>query len=481
VVNTNLTSRGESGDVPSAMEGAPSPYAWAGEVTAPVQPQSRSELDRIIWALAWPVIITYLLESLVGLIDTLMVGRLGATALAAVGVGAQVLSAVSVAMTAVGTGTMALVARHVGAREAGAAERVLGQSIVAAFGLSVLAVIPMIAFAAGVVGLFGVDPPVVEQGGAFVRMVMLSIPQSAVLFVIGAALRGAGDTRTPLFIGIVVNILNVVGNYVLIFGKFGAPTLGVPGSALATTIAFTVGTIIGLVLLARGSLVLRLEPSHFWPSMDTIRRVLVIGYPTAGEQMLMQIGFFFYLYFAARYGTSAVAAYFIGVRILALSFLPGFGFGAAAAALVGQNLGAQDPQLAERSGWQANRLAVYVMSACGVIIFVAARPIAALFVDDPDVVRDAVSFIRALAAAQPLMGIDFTLGGALRGAGDTRFPLLAVCVGFYGCRLACAYLAAMVLHLSLPWVWFALMGDYVARAALKGWRFQGGRWKHIAI
>ena len=462
------------------MEGDPPSYAWTVEAAAAVQPQ-RSDLVRTIWALAWPVILTFLLESLVGLIDTLMVGRLGATAVAAVGVGAQVLSAVSVAMTAVGTGTLALVARHIGARERADADQVLCQSIIAACGLSVLAIIPVIVFASPIVGLFGVDPSVIADGGAFVQLVMLSIPQSAVLFVIGSALRGAGDTRTPLFIGITVNIFNIVGNYVLIFGKLGLPALGVRGSALATTLAFTVGTALGLLLLVRGRLVLKVALRPLRLDMNTIRRVLAIGYPAAGEQMIMQIGFFFYLAFAARYGTSAVAAYFIGVRILALSFLPGYGFAAAAAALVGQNLGGHDPALAERSGWESNRLAIYLMSACGVIIFFAARPIAALFIDDARVVTDAVSFIRTLAAAQPLMAVDFTIGGALRGAGDTRFPLVAVFVGFYGCRLAFAYLAAIVLHLSLPWVWFALLGDYVARAALKAWRFQSGRWKHIAV
>ncbi len=462
------------------MEGDPPSYAWTAR-PAEALGQQRADLVRIIWALAWPVIITLLLESLVGLIDTLMVGRLGAAAVAAVGVGAQILSAVSVAMTAVGTGTLVLVARHVGAREPRAAERVLGQSIIAAFGLSVGCIIPVIVFAPQLVALFGVDAAVVAHGSGFVRLVMLSIPQSAVLFVLGSALRGAGDTRTPLFIGITVNVINVISNYVLIFGKLGFPALGVRGSALATTLAFTSGTVMGLVLLGRGRLVLGLTRQHFRPQVATIRRVLAIGYPAAGEQMLMQIGFFFYLVFAARYGTSAVAAYFIGVRILALSFLPGFGFAAAAAALVGQNLGAHRPDVAERSGWESNRLAMYLMSACGIVIFLAARPIAALFVDDPAVVTDAVSFIRTLAAAQPLMGMDFTLGGALRGAGDTRFPLVAVFVGFYGCRLAFAYVAAITLHLSLPWVWFALVGDYAARAGLKGWRFYSGRWKHVAV
>jgi len=461
------------------MEDDPPSYAWTAGVVVGAQ-QSRSELLRTIWALSWPVIITFLLQSLVGLIDVLMVGRLGAAAVAAVGVGAQILSAVSVAMMAVATGTLALVARHVGAREPHAAENVLCQSITAAFGLSIIAMLPVIVWAPQLVTIFGVDPPVVAQGTLFVRLVMLSIPQSAVVFVISAGLRGAGDTRTPLLIGAIVNVINIVANYVLIFGKLGLPALGVGGSALGTTVAFTSGMVVGLALLGRGDLVLGMTLRRLRPHIDTIRRVLAIGYPAAAEQILMQVGFFLYLTFAARYGTSAVAAYVIGVRILALSFLPGFGFGAAAGALVGQHLGAKDPALAERSGWESNRLAIYFMSACGIVLFFAARPIAAMFVDDPDVVTDAVSFIRTLAAAQPLMGIDSTIGGALRGAGDTRFPLWAVCIGFYGCRLGFAY-AAVLLHLSLSWVWFALMGDYIARAVLKAWRFQSGRWKHIAV
>lgn len=462
------------------MEGDPSSYAWAASGVDTV-PRPRAELIRTIWALAWPVIVSLLLQSLVGLIDVLMVGRLGAAAVAGVGIGAQIMSAVSVAMTAVGTGTLALVARHIGAQQPREAEDVLAQSITAAFGLSLVCILPVIAFAAPMVELFGVDPPVVAQGTVFVQLVMLSIPQSAIFFVMASALRGAGDTRTPLLIGVVVNVVNIVANYVLIFGKLGFPALGVGGSALGTTIAFTSGTVIGLVMLMRSRLALRLTLQHLRPHMRTIWRVLAIGYPAAAEQILMQFGFFLYLTFAARYGTSAVAAYVIGVRILALSFLPGFGFATAAGALVGQNLGANNPDLAERSGWESNRLGVYLMSVCGLVLFLAARPIAVLFVDDAGVVTDAVSFIRTLAAAQPLMSIDSTIGGALRGAGDTRFPLVAVFVGFYGCRLGFAYLAAVVLHLTLPWVWFALMGDYLARAGLKAWRFRGGNWKRIVV
>jgi len=182
------------------------------------------------------------------------------------------------------------------------------------------------------------------------------------------------------------------------------------------------------------------------PRPLTIRRILAIGYPAALEQLFMQFGFFLYYRFAARYGTSAVAAYFIGVRILAMSFLPGFGFAAAAGTLVGQNLGGRRPDLAERSGWESTRLSIFMMSGLGLLIVAFARPIARCFIDDPLVIDDAVMFIQVLGAAQPLMAIDFTLGGALRGAGDTRFPLWSVLIGFYICRLGFAYTATYVLN-----------------------------------
>jgi len=462
------------------MEGEPFPSARVRLLRA-ARRETRPELQHAVWSLAWPVILTLVSESMVGVVDVLMVGRLGAAAVAAVGVGAQILSAVSVVMTAVGTGTLALVARQVGAGRQQETDRILGQSIVAALGLSIVVVAPVILGVGRLVGVFGVTPEVAGLTGAFVRRVMLSIPAAAVVFVIGAGLRGAGDTRTPLAIGVVINVLNVAFNYVLIFGKLGFPALGVRGSGLATTVAFTTGAVMGCLLLVRGRLRLTITPDDLRPRLEPIRRVLAVGYPAAAEQLLIQIGFFLYVVFVARYGTKAVAAYFIGARIMALSFLPGFGFAAAAGALVGQYLGAHDPRRAESAGWLATRLSVYLMSTTGLVIFLGARHIAALFVADPEVVAGTVSFMYVLGVAQPLMGIDFTLGGALRGAGDTRFPLVTVLVAFYGCRLGASWVVSSLEHLSLTWLWSAVIGDYVARAALKWWRFAGGRWKAVTV
>lgn len=451
--------------------------AIAEEVGAP----SRAELRRTTWALAWPVIFSFSIESLVGLCDTLMVGRLGATAVAAVGVGVQLLGAVDAGLFAVGMGSLAIVARHIGAREPAEAEETVRQSIVAAAVVAVLAIVPVAVWAPELVAAFRVDADVVAAATPFVRRVLLGVPAGAALFVIVSSLRGAGDTRTPLAIGIVVGVVNVVLAYVLIFGRFGFPALGVLGAATATATAFITGALLGLVLLARGRLVIRLRARGYRVRTDIVRRVLRIGYPAAIEHLLMQVGFFLYIVFATRYGTAAVAAYFIGVRILAISFLPGFGFAAAAGALVGQNLGAVRPHDAERSGWAAVGLALWLMSAAGVVFFLAARPIARLFVADESVVADAVSFIRILAAVQPLMAIDFTLGGALRGAGDTRFPLLTVLLGFYVCRLGFACVVTFALGLDLVWLWLAILGDYVVRSSLKAARFNSGAWKLIRV
>ena len=439
------------------------------------------ELLRATWGLAWPVIFTFSIDSLVGLCDTLMVGRLGPTAVAAVGVGTQILSAVDATLFAVGTGALAIVARQVGAGETADAGETLVQSVLAAIALSALTVLPVVVWAPELIAAFRVEPAVVEAATPFLRLLMLGVPAGAVLFVLMSSLRGAGDTRTPLAIGAVVGVLNVVGAYGLIFGRLGLPRLGVPGAAIATVLAFLGGAVVGIGLLRRGGLVLKMGSSPLRVRPRIVGRVLRIGYPAALEHLLMQLGFFVYIVFASRYGTAAVAAYFIGVRILALSFLPGFGFAAAAATMVGQNLGARRPGAAERSGWAAVALAMSLMTAAGVVIFASARPIARLFVDDPEVVADTVSFIRVLAAAQPLMAIDFTLGGALRGAGDTRFPLWTVLLGFYVCRLGVASLVTFVLHLGLVWLWLALIGDYVARSALKAVRFRSGTWKTVRI
>lgn len=450
------------------------------------RPASRAEFLRVIWTLAWPVILTMSIESFVGIADMKMLGRLGKEVVAGVGIATQILFALNTVIMAIGTATLAIVARHIGAGERSKAEDVVGQSLILAAVFAALVSLPVILYGREVVALFGAEPAVVQAGGTYLSIVLIGAAADAV-FIVGAfALRGAGDTRTPLMVGLLLGVIKILSSYTLIFGHFGMPELREAGAAIGSVIAFFAGAGALVALLAGRTLILRLHRRHLVPEWGTLKRVFSLGYPAALENALMQFGFMLYYYFAEKFSTGSLAAYVIGVRILGMSFLPGMGFSAAAAALVGQNLGAQRPEEALRSGWEATRLAIALMSAAGLLIFVEARTIAEFFIQDESVLVPAVSFIRVLAAAQPLMAIDFTLSGALRGAGDTRFPLYVVLIGFYLCRLAFAYAATFVFRDvndggTAFWLWFALVPDYIVRAILKGWRFRSGRWKHIRV
>jgi putative MATE family efflux protein len=209
---------------------------------------------------------------------------------------------------------------------------------------------------------------------------------------------------------------------------------------------------------------------------DRVRRLVRIGLPAAAEQGVWQAGFILFLFIVSLYGTAPYAAYNIGVQILSLSFVVGFGFSIAASTLVGQHLGADDPQGATRAGWRAMGIAVGVMLVFGAVIVLRAEPIARLMIDDPEVVRLSVVFIYVLGSVQALMAVEFTLGGALRGAGDTRFPLFTVLCGLFGARvvLAASFAAA---GLPVEWVYAALIADYVVKASLLTWRFRSGAWQ----
>jgi putative MATE family efflux protein len=433
-----------------------------------------------IWALAWPVILSFGLDSILGLASMLMVGRLGADAVGAVGLATQILGAVRAGIAAVGTGTVALVARYIGANDRDSAEDVLRQSVVFGVLVSSIIAIPVIIFAHPLMGLFQVHGEMADMGARYLQVVMLSEPFQGIFLMCASALRGAGDTRTPLWIGGIIDVLAIFLNYVLIFGKFGFPALGVDGSAVATLLAIAIGGVLFFYALSIEGMVLNFRWTGLWPDFDLGRRILSVGNPAAIEQLLIQFGFVAYVGFVARYGAKEIAAYFIGVRILALSFLPGFGFSAASATLVGQGLGAGDPKFSRKAGWESTAMAIVLMTLMGLVFIVFAHSIAALFIDDKVVIGYTVQFMYALAAAQPLMAIDWTITGALRGAGDSRFPLYGSLAGFYGMRL---FLTILIWYhgASIVYIWWSLIADYIVRSTVKVSRFQTGHWETIEV
>jgi putative MATE family efflux protein len=453
-------------------------YAGADEgAEVPTQSWSPPRSAPGVFALAWPAVVANLLYSTVGFVGTKIVGALGAPAVAAVTTGNRIFFILQAVLMAVTAGTTALVARAWGAQDREEAERVATASLVLCVGLAGALTIPGMLFCNELARIFRLDAQAVADAATFIWWLSVFNAPFAASFVIGTALRAAGDTRTPLWIGAITNVVNIFLAYGLVLGRFGMPKLGVAGAAIANGLSFSSGAVIFAWLWLRGRLLVGPGPGGSL-SRPRLRRMLQIGYPAALEQVVWQGGFIVFLWIVALYGTAPYAAYGIGVTILSFSFVVGFGFSIAAGTLVGQHLGAEDPAGAARSGWRALRLSIAAMVVLGTIIVVFARSIAEFMIADPEVVELTVFFIYVLGAMQPLMAIEFALGGALRGAGDTRFPLLAVLAGLIDVRVTLAALFAW-LGLSVHWVFAALIGDYIVKATMLTWRFASGRWKSI--
>ncbi len=442
-------------------------------------PRRGTGTTRRIWELAWPAIATNLLHSIVGMVDIKIVGSLGAPAVAAVTTGHRIFFILQGVMMAVTAGTTALVARAWGAGDHAEAERVTRASLWMCLVFAAVLTAPGVLFAEELAGIFkGLDPETMALAADFIRTISWFNVAFAVNIVLGTALRAAGDTRTPLLIAVVTNIVNVFLLYGLVYGELGMPELGVRGAAMANGLAFAFGAVITVALWLGRALVVRWGPTGGDLAPARLRQILHIGYPSGLEQFVFQAGLMAFLMIVARYGEAPYAAYSIGVNILSFSFLVGFGFSIAASTMVGQNLGAEDPLAAERSGWRAMALSMGVMVVFGAAIIAIAEPFARFLIDDDEVVRLAVVFIWLLGSVQALMGIEFALGGALRGAGDTRFPLGIVFAGFFLGRIPLALLLTW-LGWSVEWVFAALLADYVIKAVGLVLRFRGGRWKEV--
>lgn len=438
-------------------------------------------LRRTILDLAWPVIIANFLQVLTTTVDLIMVGRLGVADIAAVGIGGNLVFFAQTVMIGVTAGTIALVARSIGAKDPKGADHVLFQSIVAGVLLSIPVVVIGWVFAPAIVAPFSPTSDIQDLSAGFVSIIFTSLPFQFIIFLSTSALRAAGDTKTPLIIGGIENVVNFAINVNLIFGNFGFPALGVRGAAIGTAISYFTGAMLflGLFVDRRVRLGIHWErPVANWP---TIRRILRIGVPAALEQFAFQIGLLVWIVMVVGFGEDAVAAHQIGLRVQSFVFMPGLGMSIASTALVGQNLGAKLPHVADRSAREATKMSILIMGALALFNFAFAPWIAYAFVGAGEAHDLSVLFIRIHATSIPAVGLFFTLSGALRGAGDTRWPLYASLAGTYLVRLPLSAILGYSLGLGIAGVWVALPVEYYLRSVIVVQRFNEGAWKATVV
>jgi putative MATE family efflux protein len=434
---------------------------------------------RRVLSLALPAVGEQVLNMTVGLVDTFMVGHLGAAAVAAVGLSNQAVMFVTMFFAAVATGVTALIARHTGAGEVAMGNRVLHQGYLIGVLIGVALTALSVALAPGIMVVLRAPDEVLAPGALYLRFAAAGFLLASWMFIGNAALRGSGDTRTPLFIMLVVNIVNIVVAALFIYGPGPFPQLGVTGSALGAAVGRGVGGLLVTAVLLRGRHGLRLRFSQLRPDWTQVRRIANIGLPAGAEQMLMRIGMMTYAATVAGLGTQAYAAHQLALQGESIAFMPGFGFAVAATTLVGQGLGADQPERSRRDGYLSQRLAIGLMSLMGVVFFVFAAPILDVFIDDPEVVNLGVWPLRLVAFSQPALATLLVLSGGLRGAGDTRATLMITALGLWGVRVPLAML--LTGPLGLLGAWIAMGVDLDLRGLGMFLRFRSGKWAQVKV
>jgi len=431
--------------------------------------------------LALPSAGELLLGTLVGLVNTYLVGHLGAAPLAAVGMASQVAMTGMILFSAAGTGATALIARLVGAGDWELANRCVRQALLLAVGVGLLVTAPLILLARPALVLLGAEPEALALGVPYLRIFSLGFVLASLMYVGNSCMRGAGDARTPLLVMGGVNLVNIAVSWALVRGECGLPAMGVAGAATGAVVAQCTGGVLVVAALRHGRAGLRLRWDRPRLERALIGRMVRIGLPVTLDQSIIRLGMLSYMRVVASLGTAAFAAHQVTMNAESISFMPGSGFAVAATTLVGQGLGARDPDRARRDALTAFALAAVLMGAMGLCFLAFPERLVGFFTTDPEVIARSVSPLRLVGLAQPFLAAMMVFAGALRGAGDTVSPLVVNAASIWLLRVPLSWVFARPLGLELLGVWLAMSLDMCTRGLLLCQRFMLGRWRTISV
>jgi putative MATE family efflux protein len=448
----------------------------------------KKSVRKNIYHIASPVLVELLLGTLFGMVDMIMLGRSGSTdlttaSIAAVGITNQLVFVGLSLVQALNVGATAMVARYIGAGKDDRIETVVKHTILLTQVFIVLPVLYLGLFKSlWVMQSLGAGNDTISIGMGYFRVVILGFIFQGFNFSLFASLRGAGDTRAPMKINVIVNLFNVFGNAILIFGLLGFPALGVTGAGISTALSQVVASVMLLRYLSKSKGVIKLNLKHrFSVDGDTIYNLVKIGVPASLEQIAFRGGILIFTRMVASLGTIAYATHQICIGIMTLSFTPGQAFGTAASTLTGRSLGAQEPELAELYIRENRRIGAVISAAMGLLFFFLGPYVAMMYTDSAEVINEAAKVLKLMAFIMPFQGSQLIVAGGLRGAGDTVWTLIATFAGTIGVRIVLAWLFVIELGYGLLGAWMAVFVDQFVRWAFITLRFNTNRWKYISI
>ena len=450
---------------------------------APLYGLTIGDLWENIWRISWPMFLIMVFSFFVGFADVYVAGFIGPEAQAAVGFVGQFYFLVTIVANAISIGTLALVSRAVGSGDRGRALEIARQSVLFSIVVAAGITAGCLLFYREIIAFAGFPAGTREMAERFLRIFALSLGPNYILIISNAVFRASGEVKKPLLTMFLVSIINVAGDFALVFGIFPFPPLGYIGIAISTASSITAGMAVSLALFTAGWW--RSFYSRPWTfSPDAILRIMKIGWPAGMLQVAWNAGTIVLYNILGRLGAAsipALASITNGLRIEAVIYLPAFALNMAASVLVGQNLGAGHADRAARAGWKIARVGVLFISLMAVPIFIWAEQFAALLTKDPAVLVETARYLRFNMMSEPFMALGAILGGGLQGAGDTRGTMWVIIVAMWFIRLPLAYTLAIVMDYGATGVWIAMITSMAFQGMLMALRFRRGHWKTLML
>ncbi len=447
---------------------------------------SKKRLTRDVILLSGPSLLELILSQLTTFVDQIMVGRipgdLGVVGLAAVGLAGSPKFALMTAIQALNVGATAVIARSRGQQNRERANQVFRHAMLLNLILAVVMMVVGIWGAEWMVRFMGPDisEQTVQLSAQYLRIQFYGFVPLCLTFTVTAALRGVGNSRIPLIYNTVANAVNLVCNYILIYGKLGCPALGVAGASLATVIGQTVAFIIAMVVVLRKQTYLYLGLNEKFAFDKTIlSNMIQVGFPAMMEQLLMRVGIIIYTRIVSSLGDLKYATHQILLSIQSFSWLLGQAFSTASTTMVGQSLGKRRSDMAVIYLNRTRSIACWISVALVVLIILLRSVIVGLFTTDAAVIAMGAEIIFLIALGLPIQTDAFVISGGLRGAGDTRFTAMAMLVTVVVVRSVLAFLTVNVWGWELWGAWIAFLADLLIRAVMIYFRYYSGVWKGI--
>jgi putative MATE family efflux protein len=463
---------------------APPPTLWSSireAVRGSHQDFTTGNLNRAILLLAIPMVLEMVLESLFAVVDVFWVGRLGADAVATVGLTESLLSLVFAVGLGLSLSITAMVARRIGEKDPEGAAVAGVQAIAIGLVISILVGVPSFIYAPHLLHLMGASPQIVAVGSGYARIALAGSGAIMMLFLNNAIFRGAGDAAIAMRLLWVSNIINLVLDPCLIFGWGPFPKLGVTGAALATFTGRSIGVLYQFYRLLKGTERIRILRRQVHLNFSVLLRLLRVSLTGILQFAIAHTSWIGLVRIVSVFGSAALAGYTIAIRILIFVLMPSWGLSNAAATLVGQNLGAKQPERAETSVWRTGLYNMIFLGVIGLFFVVFAEPIIRLFTSDPAVVPLAVSSLRILSYGNVGYAYGMVMLQAFNGAGDTITPTIVHFFGFWLLEIPLAYFLAITIRMQSNGVYIAIVVAEAAIAAAGIVLFKRGRWKRQQI